>query len=144
MGSAVVETRVLLSANDGTMREVARQSKTISSLTKFMDIPFSIATGDTAILWNPTASGAITAPADFDFLYIETDGTLKIEFTVNEGHASENIDVKYVVAGVPLMLGDDTSYYNPGSIAGSTDVIDLIRANNASGSTVTGRLILAT
>lgn len=104
----------------------------------------SLATSTTAVVWNGTSTDEPIS--DFDFLYIESDQNLILEFTTDVGN--EVGDEKYAVevqSGRPLMLCSDDAYAGYTSISSNTaDVIDKIQVRNVSGSTAAVRVLLIT
>ena len=95
----------------------------------FMDRPTTITAAATVTLWDAAAVGS---PTSFTFFYFLTNVACDVEFTANNGHASETIFTLRAAPGVPIVLGADDSYYGNTGLAGTLDVIDLVRAKNAS------------
>lgn len=91
---------------------------------------FALTADQTRTIWDPTVE-ATEATTDFDFLIAFSDGTVDMELTANEGHASETISTVRLASDVPFMLGADDAYYN-GGFAGTLDVIDKLRLDEPS------------
>lgn len=116
--------------------------KTVAGITAY-DHKRRVVNNTTVDLWSSTAVGEVVSDFDLAVLWVET-GSLEVELTCNDGHASEAIFTVTVTADCPLVLGDDAARYNPGSLSGSADVIDLIRAKNLAASDVVVHLWLGT
>lgn len=100
------------------------------------DFDVDIAPTVTQTLWD-VINAPSGLPTAFTFLMLVTevgDPSIDIEFTVNEGNASETIFTLRLFAGVPLMLGADDSYFGTAAggnaFASSLSVINKLRANN--------------
>ena len=97
---------------------------------------FALTGNETRLIYNPTASTSADyqlAPATMVFL---SDGNLDLEFTVNEGDASENVFTVRLVANIPFQLGSLLSY-DVSAISGGattfttpTQSIEKIRVDN--------------
>lgn len=137
--SSTISLRYRISLTIGDKERVWAQPTVAPTITLDndpADYSVPVVAGATVILWNPTDASGAALPADFKFLMLVTDADVMIEFTCNEGNANDRVFALALKADVPLMLGDDTGYYNftaNGDVfAGTLDVIDKIRAKNLS------------
>lgn len=98
-----------------------------------------MAAGATAILWNPTDTSSPALPSTFAFLMLVSDEDVMIEFTCNNGDTNDRVFAVALKANVPLMLGDDASYFNytatGDAFTGTLNVINKIRCKNLSADT---------
>lgn len=97
----------------------------------------AIVAATTYILWDPTLASVPVEVTSFDLLVIVSDvDGVDIEFTSNEDDAGERQFTVRLKAGVPLILGDDASYFNYSvgssgdAFSGTVDVIDRLRAKH--------------
>jgi hypothetical protein len=108
------------------------------------DLTKSLATATTWDVWESGAEEPIT---DFDYLWVEADGDVYLELTVDKAAdvGTEEIAIQ-VASGKPFDLATDVgkSNYTTDFGAGSDDVIDKIRIRNESGATVNVRVVLVT
>jgi len=112
--------------------------RSVTGLARHVDL-HTVVNNTTVTLWSSTASPLTT----FSFLAAWSDGEVELELTCNDGDANEAIFTVELQNGIPFMLGSDDSRYNPGSVSGSADVIDLIRVKNGAATDVNVYLILA-
>lgn len=115
--------------------------KTIAGLNAYSQKRLLV-NNTTKTLWSATAVGE--ALTSFSFLAIWCDTTsLELELTCNDGDAAEAISTVSLAPGVPFFLGADESRYNPGSLSGTADVIDLIRVKNAAATDAVVNMVYA-
>lgn len=115
---------------------------------------FVIDANQTMTIWDPTLSGAVDSPADFDLLILIADGALDVEFITNEGDSSGAPNSVRLAANIPLILGADDSYDNGERAQGASaaitftpaniDVIDKIRVDEPAGAARTLKMIICT
>ena len=144
MAKILFETKI--SITDTSNATISIPTMKSLSFTAKEDKEFVVAASGTQTLWD-TTTDSTEATSDFDFLYIIANSTIDLEFTTNEGHASEELCTMRVIKDVPFILGADDSYYDHSAsdaYAGTLDVIDKIRAKEVDASSVTIRMILAT
>ena len=104
----------------------------------------SLATATTVTCWDGTDTNE--ALSNFDFLYIESDQSIIVEFTTDYGNqVGDELYAIEVQASRPLMLCCDDAFAAYTSISSNTeDVIDRVRIRNVSGSTANVRVLLIT
>lgn len=115
--------------------------KTFTGLTQKYETEEEVSSA-TVVLWDSDAEGAI---GDFTVLQIETeDAEVDIELTTQDGDANEKPYVIRLTPDLPLLIGDDTSFYNytGDGFAGTLGTIDRIRAKEQNGNTATVKLTL--
>lgn len=128
--------------NDDSTPPVFVVQKTVAGITSYAHKRL-VVNNTTTTLWSSTGVGEPLGDFDLAVLWVET-GSLEVELTCNDGHASEAIFTVTVTADCPLVLGDDASRYNTGALTGTADVIDLIRVKNGAATDVVVHLWLAT
>lgn len=102
----------------------------------------SLATATTYTAW--TAGDVIS---NWDFLWIKSDQSIKVELTVDYGNEVGTILIPLIVtANAPLMISydDALAVYTAAFATGTADVIDRIKIRNDSGSTANIRVVLIT
>lgn len=115
--------------------------KTIAGLNSYAQKRLLV-NNTTKTLWSSSAVGE--ALTTFAFLAIWCDTTaLELELTCNDADAAEAIFTVSLAPGVPFILGADESRYNPGTLAGSADVIDLIRVKNGAATDAVVNMVYA-
>lgn len=115
--------------------------KTIAGLNSYAQKRLLV-NNTTKTLWSSSAVGE--ALTTFAFLAIWCDTTaLELELTCNDADAAEAIFTVSLAPGVPFILGADESRYNPGTLAGSSDVIDLIRVKNGAATDAVVNMVYA-
>lgn len=115
-----------------------------TSVNEVHETVIDVAASTTVVVWDPVNWTDYPVSA-FDTLVIFADKEIDLEFTVNEGNASENLFSIRLQADLPLSVGSNDSYYGEsgGSLfAGTLDVIDKIRAKEPNGESVKLTLIL--
>ena len=130
MAQIEVLTTIKIKDTNGQSREMNFRA-VISGLTSIETKEWAIAADGTQVLWDPTTDSS-EAASTFDFLLAVADGTLDLETTTNEGHASEELSSVRLYKGLPFMLGADDSYYGhaaSNAFGGTLDVIDKLRAD---------------
>lgn len=113
---------------------------THTGLTAIDNRDYAVTADQTRTIWDPTVE-ATENPSTFAFLLLCADGTLDVEYTANEGHASETLSTQRLYNGLPLMLGADDAYYN-GGLAGTLDVIDKVRVDEPASAARNLKLIM--
>lgn len=114
--------------------------------TKAYTNTYTVAASTAIIVWvgaDQPASGV----TDFDLAIFISSGTLSVELTSNDGHASEELATIALMANMPLVIGADDSYYAhsaSNAFGGTLDVIDKIRVYNATTSAVSFEVFLFT
>lgn len=145
MSSIRIETLVKFTDERGVVKKIPIAT-TLSSLSKPEERDYSIADAGTQICWDPLAVATENA-STFSFLLVWADGAVDVEFICDDGgEVGKVIWTERVVADVPLMLGADDSYANPGAddaFAGTLDKIERIRIKNSSGATRKIKVIIA-
>jgi hypothetical protein len=118
---------------------------------EIIDQTFKVAAATAVKIWDKTENEAM---GNFDFLWLETDLDVLVQFTTDAG-TSDAYDVKKLkgsgtagVAGPALVLGSDDTQLLDGSIDtfdGTADTIDEIWVRNESATaTARVRMIAAT
>jgi len=120
--------------------------KTVSA-TKWVERNLSLADATTQNVWDPLAVDNEVLD-DFDLLIVRADQSVDLEFVGDDGgEVGKVIFTLRVVKDIPLMLGADDTYANPGAddaFSGTLDLLERLRVRNDSGSTAAIKIILAT
>jgi len=140
MSQIIVETKITIQHEGQT--QVLEYRSAHTGLTAIAHRDIAIAADGTPTLWDPTTDSTETV-SDFDFLLAVSDGTLDLEKTANEGHASETVSTIRLFKDLPYMLGADDAYYD-GGFSGTLDVIDKLRADDPDSAARKLKLIMAT
>lgn len=140
--SATLELRYVVKLSSGSKERVWSQPVSLPTITLTQDpsdYTVPVAAGATAILWNPTDTSSPALPSTFAFLMLVSDEDVMIEFTCNNGDTNDRVFAVALKANVPLMLGDDASYFNytatGDAFTGTLNVINKIRCKNLSADT---------
>jgi len=142
-GSIRVQTTITIVDDILSAPEVIQTDKTYS-FTAIERKRFSVASGTTVTVWDPTVD-ASEAASDFDFALFLSDGNVDLEMTVNEGDANEQIGTVRLTDKLPLMLGADDGYSGATQgLGGTLDVIDKLLIKEVSSATRSVQVILAT
>ena len=144
MAYCKIKTEIEILDNKG-QRQQHTLLNTLTSVTELMVQEFDIAADGTQIIWDPTTWTGMQISA-FDRMILYADGTLDVELTINEGHASEELISFRLIKDVPFILGSNIAYYGHSggsAFAGTPDVIDKIRVDepNTSARKVTTILV---
>ena len=110
---------------DGNRSEPKYHRSTYTALNEKSGKTIDLAASGTVTIWDPTVDAGETVQG-FEYLFVKSDKDIHVEFTINEGHASETVFTVKVPAGRWVLLPSDVAYYN-GGFAGTLDVIDKVR-----------------
>lgn len=144
--SVKVQTKIIVTDNDGTEHTFGPYVRSISSLTEWVTREYSIGDTTTQNAWDPTAVDT-EVMSSFSFMAAIADGDVFLGQHIDDGGEVGKIAFSQQLSqDIPLMLGADDAYANAGAddaFAGTEDVIDRLYFRNESGATRIARLILA-
>lgn len=101
----------------------------ISIVGEKVDITKTIGAGNSSAIWQ---AGVSPGPSNFDFLWLEADGTVLVEIACDYGNdnGDEFLHIN-VNASAPLILAaDDSIAARTAAFTGTADVIDQIKVKN--------------